>query len=454
LLGPEDREEAALKARRVRAIGAIARARVGNAWLRYSGSLLAALITWSVFHAQAALYWVAALTLVVFVDRQAHAHQLKRCEAGDPPARMPRMLAWTFLQSAYGNALAAILWFTPHPTAQAMAVMFLCASIANAAATLRHSVALSAAALTPSIGYLLALPVAEFFLKGANSTMHLVPLIGALLLLAWGVRLWNSLLESDRMLALAESAAMRERQASAAAAVAKTDTLRRVLSELRAPLAALDGAVERLRRAASTPSARAHIASLVNAKDVLRRVAQDISNPEKLDNGALSMTPKATNPADVARDAVAAFRIAAQDKGLELLVDIDIDVPALVEIDAARVRQVLFNLLDNAVRCTRHGGVRVRVASEMRSGRQAQLSFHVIDTGSGISRARADAAMSATRFGAADDAGIGLAIAARLSKRMGGELSAHGELGHGSHFVLTLTAPVFDLRPSAARGAA
>jgi signal transduction histidine kinase len=454
LLGPEDREGPALRARRARAIVAIAKARIPNAWLRYSGSVLAALIAWSVFHAEIALYWVAGLALVVFIDQRAHAHQLKRCEAGDPPMRMPRMLAWTFFQSAYGNALAAVLWFIPLASAQSLAVMFLCAGIVNAAATLRHSASLSLAALTPAIAYMVGLPLAEFLSNSGRESMHLVPLIGALLLLAWGVRLWNSLIESDRVLAAAESAAMRERQAAAAAAAAKTDSYRRVTNELRAPLAALNGAVEHLRRAASTPSARAHVASLVHAKEVLGRVADDLASPEKLENGALSVAPKATNPADAARDAVAAFRIAAHDKGIELLLDLDPEVPPLVEIDTVRVRQVLFNLLDNAVRHTRHGGVRVRVASDMQADGQVKLAFHVIDTGPGISREHAAAAMSATRFGAGDNAGIGLAIAARLAKRMGGALTAHGELGQGSHFVMTLRAPVFARSGAATRGAA
>jgi signal transduction histidine kinase len=454
LLGPADQEGPALKARRARALAAIAQARMGNAGLRFGASAMAALVTYAVFGAETALFWLAGLAFVVFGDYRAHAHQLKRCQAGDPPGHMPRMIAWTAFQAAYGNSLAVVLWFSPIAIGETMAALFLCGSLANAAATLRHSKALSAAALSSTILYLIGLPIADFFVHGADNMLHLVPLVGIFLLLAWGVKLWKSLLSSDAALASAESAALRERQAAAAAAAAKTDTIQRMKDELRTPIAALAGAAEHLRRAAATPAARTHIAALIEANEVLRLVLNDLSDLDRLENGQVRIQTKATDIRDLMRGVVAAFRPAAQDKGLELFLDIDADMPPLLDIDAPRVRQILFNLLANAVRFTGHGGVRVRARAEPVDAGGARLSIEVADTGAGISRSQLAVLLGRTRATRAGASGLGLAISLKLARLMGGDITAQSELSQGSRFTFTMDAPVFARRPAVSRGAA
>src|SRR5262249_25942728 len=152
-------------------------------------------------------------------------------------------------------------------------------------------------------------------------------------------------------------AVMRERQAAAAAAAAKTDTIQRMNAELRTPMTALAGAAEHLQRVAASPEARRHIATLVQASEVLKLVLDDLSDLDALENGQLRINTSACDPREILRGVIAAFRTAAQDKNLELFVDVQSATPALVDIDALRVRQILFNLLANAIRFTSHGGV-------------------------------------------------------------------------------------------------
>lgn len=439
LLGPADLAEASVRERRARRLGALAKRRRANAWGRLAANIMAAGLAAAIFNTPAPLVWVGMFVLVVLIDRAAFVHLGARCDAGDPPPRMPWFIAWTALQSSYANALSVILWFVPHESGPTMAVMFLCGSLANTATTMRNSPALAAAAIGPTMAYLVGLPIAQFALGGGGDGADLVPLIGAVLLLVWGFRLWKSLLTFDQANAQAEASASRERQAAAAAAAAKTDVIQRMNDELRTPLAALQGAAEYLRRVASSPQARAHLANLKQASDGLQLVLDDISALERSD--ALASDPAPADPRELARGIVSSFRAAAQDKNLELFLDIAPDAPSLVAVDSARLRQILSNLVSNAVRYTSHGGVRVTLAANAsETPGIMRLRFEVSDTGRGLSRAHLAVLFGRNRSSVGE--GQGLAISLRLARLMDASLTAKSELGQGAVFTLALDAPV------------
>ncbi|MEZ5994890.1 MAG: HAMP domain-containing sensor histidine kinase [Hyphomonadaceae bacterium] len=401
------------------------------------------------------LIWFAGLAAVLLTDRAIHTRVLKRCEAGQAP-QMSGLIAWTVFQSVYANLLALQLWFSPYIPGQTLAVIYLFGGLANAAATLRASKALSLAGAGATIAFLLGLPVADYLLHGARNPHDLMPLVGGMLLLAFGVNLWKSLLASDAAQAEAQAAMVRERQSAAAAAAAKSSMIQRMNDELRTPMAALIGAAEHLRRAAASPQARAHIATLVQAGEVLKLVLSDLSDLDRLENGQLSIEPKPAHPQDLLRSVVSAFRVAARDKNLELFTDADPGVPALVEFDAARVRQILFNLLANAIRHTQHGGVRVglQAAPAPETGK-VRLTFSVADTGVGMSRAHLALIFGRERLSAEGEGpGLGLAISLRLARLMGARLSAQSELGEGSVFSLILDAPILARHAATPRSAA
>lgn len=433
------------RARRQRVFAAIAEARVHNAWLRLGASAIAAAIGAGVFGKWSPLVWLGGLVLVIATDRAMYRRMLRESQAGAVPARLAPLAMWTAFQAAYGNTLAVILWFAPHPAGQTLATIFLCGGLANAAATLRRSPTLSVASVSSGVGMLIGLPILEFLMEGSRDIRLLSPTIGAILLVAWGVKLWQSLVASDVAQAQAEAAAIRERQSAAAAAAAKSDMIRRVNDELRTPMAVLAGAAEYLSRSAVSPQARAQIGMLTQAGEVLRLALEDLSDLDRLENGQLSIAPAAADPRALARGVVNAFRAAAQDKHLELFLDVAAQTPALVEIDARRVRQVLFNLLANAVSYTQHGGVRVRVGVELGGGDgRVRLKFSIADTGAGLSRSQLALIFRGKGESAEMQGALGLAISLRLAALMGGKITASSELGSGSVFALILEAPVLE----------
>jgi len=435
--------------KRVRALASVARSRADNAWFRLGSCALVAAVATSILGNAWPLAWLAGLAAILTTDRWLYRRMLARCEAGDPPRRIRGMIAWTVVQSVYGNLLAALLWFAPYVPGETLGVIYLCGGLANAAATLRASPALSLAGVGPTVVFLLGLPLADYAIGGMRNSLDLMPLVGGLLLLGFGVNLWRSLLASDAAQVQAEIAAVRERQAAAAAAAAKSDMIRRMNDELRTPMAALIGAAEHLRRVATTPSARAHIATLAQAGEVLKLVLDDLSDLDRLENGQLRIDPKTADPRDLARGVVSAFRAAAQDKNLELFLDVAPDVPARVVIDDARVRQILFNLLANAIRYTTNGGVRIRVGAQLLDTR-VRLSFVVADTGAGMSKAKLAQMLGRERLCAGGGGpGLGLAISLRLARLMGGQLSAKSEVGQGSVFAFSLDAPVCEASAAA-----
>lgn len=430
------------------------RARTGNAMMRMGACAIVALVAISVVGNLSPLIWYAGFIFVMFADRTIYTRLHVEAESGNPPKRLGWLIAWTFAQSVYGNILAAILWFSAYIPGETLAMMYICGGLANTAATLRSSPQLSLAGAGPTILSMLGLPLAEYLLGGARNPLDLMPLVAGLLVLGFGINLWRSLLSSDAAHAQAEAAVLRERQAAAATAAAKSDMVRRMNDELRTPMTALVGAAEHLRRAAASPQARAHIATLVQAGEVLKLVLDDLSDLDRLENGELRVETKPADPREIARSVVSAFRATAQDKHLELFLDVAPDMPAKVEIDPLRVRQVLFNLLANAVRFTTHGGVRVGLRAE-RSEKPdcARLVFEVADTGAGMSRSQLALIFGRGRVGNdGDGPGLGLAISLRLARLMGGQLQAKSDLGEGSVFWFAIDAAVIAAarQPSAA----
>lgn len=431
-------------AKRLRALAAVGHARVANAWLRLGACAVVAVVATAIVGQLWPLYWWAGLVGVLLVDRRVFQHLATESDAGRRPNSIWALYLWTVAQSIYGNLIVVLLWFAPYVPGETLAVIYLCGGLANAAATLRASPALSVAGAGPTIAFLLGLPVVDFVMSGADDTMHLMPMVGGFLLLGFGINLWRSLLASDAAQARAEAAAIRERQAAAAAAAAKSDTIKRMNDELRTPMQALIGASEHLRRIATSPEARAHIATLAQAGEVLKLVLDDLSDLDRLENGALRIEPKLADPRELARGVVSAFRAAAQDKHLELFLDVARDTPAAVEIDPLRVRQILFNLVANAVRFTTHGGVRISVGA--RAGdtpETVKLHFIVADTGPGMSRSQLALVFGRGRLSPEGEGpGLGLAISLRLARLMGGQLNAKSDLGQGSVFTLALEAPL------------
>ncbi|CAM0553402.1 Sensor histidine kinase RcsC [Vreelandella titanicae] len=220
-----------------------------------------------------------------------------------------------------------------------------------------------------------------------------------------------------------------------AANQAKSDFLAMVSHEIRTPLNGVIGMSELLRESASPAQVEDYAHTIHDSANQLLAMINEILDFSKIEAGHLTLETSPTELKPLVDSVVVLFAPRAKMKGLTLSVNVDALVPAWVLVDAGRLRQILLNLIANAIKFTDHGDVSVRVSSTVE-----QLLFEVSDTGCGLSEQQqqrlfepfqqADESV-ARRFGGT---GLGLAICKRLSEAMQGRLGVKSQLGQGSTF--------------------
>jgi PAS domain S-box-containing protein len=251
--------------------------------------------------------------------------------------------------------------------------------------------------------------------------------------------------EHQRALARALAAA---HQAAEAATVAKSEFLATMSHEIRTPLNAVLGLTEHLLDTTLSAEQRRHLQMVHDAGDVLLILVNDILDLSKIEADRIVLEAMPLALSWVAHGAVALFTPQAEARGLSLRVEIGPDVPGFVRGDPTRIRQVLTNLISNAVKFTEHGEIVVGVTTTAVSGTTAGVRVSVRDTGVGIPADKLDSLFTA--FQQLDNSttrthggsGLGLTISRRLVRLMGGELSVTSELGKGSDFSFSLTLPI------------
>ena len=218
--------------------------------------------------------------------------------------------------------------------------------------------------------------------------------------------------------------------------------------EIRTPLNAVLGLASTLLHDGLTPEQQRIVGVIHESGDTLLRILNDILDFSRLDAGRLTLESVPFSPADLTRQVVDVHQPAADAKGVTLLLQDDRTLPPLLRGDAGRVRQVLHNLISNAVKFTDQGGIVVRTRCLAHGIASATLEWNVTDTGIGISLENQaklfDAFMQADdsitrRFGGS---GLGLAISRQLAERMGGSISVESSEGQGSSFTVQLTLPL------------
>ncbi|HVH68752.1 MAG TPA: response regulator [Gemmatimonadales bacterium] len=262
---------------------------------------------------------------------------------------------------------------------------------------------------------------------------------------------------SDRK---AAERAMREaRDLAERVAGARSAFLANMSHEIRTPMNAVLGFVELVLDTELTADQRRALELVRSSSEALLTILNDILDYSKIEAEHLELESIPFDLPKVVHATATLLAVRAREKHLELTVDVPPDVPHLVRGDPTRVRQVLMNLIGNALKFTDHGQVDVSASVVRRDGNAASVLFRVRDTGIGISQeqlatvfqefTQADASTT-RRYGGT---GLGLAISRRLVTLMGGELTVTSAVGQGSEFRFTLAFPVEDVAPQVARRA-
>ena len=249
-----------------------------------------------------------------------------------------------------------------------------------------------------------------------------------------------------------EHSLTRAREEAERTTQAKSDFLANMSHEIRTPLTAILGFSSLLTNREDVPEdAQVHIGRISRAGESLLSIVNDVLDFSKLEAGQYELCTEACDPLEVCHEALLMFAPLAMDKGVALDFDQAGELPSRVELDPHRLRQILVNLVGNAIKFTEAGSVGMTVGYD--SEREA-LAVTVRDTGAGMDEAQCSRLFQ--RFSQVDASstrkhggtGLGLAICKGLSAAMGGTISVTSCVGLGSAFAFTVSAPVAPEAPA------
>lgn len=264
---------------------------------------------------------------------------------------------------------------------------------------------------------------------------YLVYVLATALLAGLFFRAWRHRVDQRHSMALADE----QRRAAEQLAVAKSTFLANMSHEIRTPMTGVLGMAELLRGTALDEKQRGYAEAISRSGDLMLRLVNDSLDLARIEAGKLQLDLRPFQPAEVLREVIELEQPLAQKKNLLLRNEVASTVPDRVIGDELRIKQVLFNLVNNAIKFTERGGIDVI----MSSAEKDWITFTVIDSGPGMSADMRERLFGrfeqssgvAPRFGGS---GLGLAICHELVELMGGRILVESTLESGSSFSVSL----------------
>ncbi|MCR5874292.1 ATP-binding protein [Phenylobacterium sp. J426] len=419
----------------------VARTRWEVLTVRSAAAVVAALLSIQPFGVLWSIGWFAC-----FAVTEAGARLVSRAALSDgvlaPRARLAYLLL-TMLAGLVWCALAVRGWVSGQEALRLAAVAVLVTVLIHAIGFSSRTPVALLAMCAPAALLWLALPLAlggyepgDLMIVGFGTFMALAYVLAA----AWATKKNAQALEDA------------ERRAKEASET-KSAFLGMVSHEIRTPMNGVMGMARALQATQLTSQQREYLDTIIRSGDALMDILNDVLDHTKIEAGRLELNVAPFNLRLLGEQSVQLWSEAAAAKNLELICEIDPELPAYVQGDEARVRQIVQNLLSNALKFTGNGRVTLAINRSLQADGESGVEILVRDTGPGMSAdqtarlfrpfVQAEAS-AARRYGGT---GLGLSICRTLCSMMGGEIGVESRPGDGATFRVRLPLPPAEITP-------